>query len=161
MLALLSLGGNVGDRRATMDAAVAALAALPGTTVSARSPAYRSAPDGPIADQPWFANLAVVLTTTLDLPSLQAACRSIEASLGRDRTREIAWGPRTIDIDVIATGDGPATMTPPYGTFDERPFVVVPLADVAPEAVVAGRSVIDWAGGSNRSGLQRLDWPAP
>jgi 2-amino-4-hydroxy-6-hydroxymethyldihydropteridine diphosphokinase len=100
--ALLSLGGNVGDRKAAMDAAVERLAALPGTRVTARSPHYRTAPDGPVA-QDWFVNLAVAVETEMDATELAAACKRIEAALGRDRSREIPWGPRPVDIDVVAT----------------------------------------------------------
>lgn len=158
MLALLSLGGNVGDLRATMDAAVAALGGLPGTIVTARSPAYRSAPDGPVADQPPFVNLAVEISTALDISALSAACRDIEARLGRDRTAEIPWGPRPIDIDVVAVGRSRTDMSPPSGTFDERAFVIVPLADIAADAVVGGRPVGERAAGADRTELQRLDW---
>jgi 2-amino-4-hydroxy-6-hydroxymethyldihydropteridine diphosphokinase len=96
--ALLSLGGNIGERKALMDAAVVRLAALPATKIVARSSYYRSAPDGPVA-QDWFVNLAVTLTTQLSATDLAASCRAIEADLGRDRTKEISWGPRPIDID--------------------------------------------------------------
>lgn len=159
MLALLSLGGNLGDRQRLMDAAVEALAALPGTAVVAPSPAYRSDPDGPIADQPWFVNLAVALSTALDAPSLVRACRDIEAALGRERASEVAWGPRPIDIDVLATGTAWSAMAPLKGQMDDRPFVVVPLADIVPDAVVAGRSIADYAASADTAGLTRLDWP--
>ncbi len=157
--ALLSLGGNVGDRKAIMDAAVAAVAALPATTVAARSPYYRTEPDGPVV-QDWFVNLAVAVATEMDAAALAAACREIEASLGRDRTREIPWGPRTIDIDVIATGARDA-MVPAGGKLDRRPFVLVPLADIAPATVIAGSSVVSRARAAGSDGVERLGWPVP
>lgn len=159
MLALLSLGGNVGDRKATMDAALTAIAALPGTTVTARSSYYRTEPDGPVA-QPWFVNLAVAVTTELTPAALAAACKEIEADLGRDRTREIAWGPRPIDIDVVATGDATG-MAAAVGQLDARAFVLVPLAEIAGGAVVAGRTVAARAEESGTAGVERLDWPFP
>lgn len=157
--ALLSLGGNVGDRKATMDAAVARLAALPGTAVTARSPYYRTEPDGPV-EQAWFVNVAVAVRTEMDAAALAAACRDIEAALGRDRSNEIPWGPRPIDIDVIATGSG-LRMEPPAGRLDSRPFVLVPLADIAPAVVVAGSSVASHARSAGQAGVERLDWPVP
>lgn len=157
--ALLSLGGNVGDRKAAMDAAVAAIAALPGTTVTARSPYYRTAPDGPVA-QDWFVNLAVAVATEMDAVALTSACKRIEATLGRDRSREIPWGPRTVDIDVVASGAAEA-MTAPGGDFDTRPFVVIPLAAIAPDVTINGRSLRDHAARADAAGVERLDWPVP
>jgi 2-amino-4-hydroxy-6-hydroxymethyldihydropteridine diphosphokinase len=157
--ALLSLGGNIGDRRATMDAAVARLAALPGTAVVARSSYYRTEPDGPVV-QDWFVNLAVALTTDLDTAALIAACRQIEIDLGRDRASEIPWGPRPIDIDVIAIG-GEARMETVAGPLDRRAFVLVPLAEIAPATVIDGRSIGDHARATGAAGVERLDWAAP
>ena len=157
--ALLSLGGNMGDRRAMMDAAVSRIAALPGTRVTARSSYYRTAPDGPVA-QDWFVNLAVAVTTDLDAAALAVACRRIEADLGRDRTREIPWGPRPIDIDVIAVGTAGA-MEAPGGNLDRRQFVLVPLAEIAPATVIGGSSVASHASAAGRTGVERLDWPVP
>lgn len=156
MDALISLGGNVGDRRANMEAALGAIAALPGTKVLADSPCYRTEPDGPVA-QDWFVNLAVAVRTTLDADELAAACRAIEASLGRDRSREIPSGPRTIDIDVIATGRGDE-LAAAKGRLDTRPFVIVPLSDIAPSARIDGILLRDLARDADRSGIAELDW---
>jgi 2-amino-4-hydroxy-6-hydroxymethyldihydropteridine diphosphokinase len=152
--ALLSLGGNMGDRKALMDAAVERLAALPGTTVTARSSYYRTAPDGPI-EQDWFVNLAVAIRTDFDPAALAAACRQIEADLGWDRTREIPWGPRPIDIDVIAVGSAGA-MTPVGGSLDVRPFVLVPLAEIAPRTAIAGITLLEHAEAAGMAGVARL-----
>lgn len=142
----LSLGANVGDCKASLDAAVAAIGLLPGTRVLARSSYYRSAPDGPVQDQPAFINVAVEVSAP-GRETLAAACRKIEAALGRDRTREIPWGPRPIDIDVL--GD----------PLDARPFVLVPLAEIAPEAVFGGRRVASRTFDSGA--VERLEWPVP
>jgi 2-amino-4-hydroxy-6-hydroxymethyldihydropteridine diphosphokinase len=152
--ALLSLGGNMGDRRAIMEAAIALLAALPGTSITARSSFYRTEPDGPVV-QDWFVNLAVAVRTEFDAASLAAACRAIEAALGRDRSEEIPWGPRPIDIDVIATGDAGA-MTPVGGSLDVRPFVLVPLAEIAPRTAIAGITVLEHAEAAGMAGVARL-----
>lgn len=154
--ALLSLGGNVGDRKAAVDAAIAALGALPGTTVTARSAYYRTVPDGPVA-QPWFVNLAVAVMTELTPTALAAACKEIEAALGRDRTREIPWGPRPIDIDVVATGDS-REMTPPGDSFDARPFVLTPMAEIAGGVVIAGHTIDQRAQAAGSAGVEKLDW---
>lgn len=157
--ALLSLGGNVGDRKATMDAAVSRLAALPGTSVTARSSYYRTEPVGPVA-QPWFLNIAVAVSTGLSAEALAAACRDIETALGRDRSREIDWGPRPIDIDVVAFGTV-AEMHPTGGSLDARAFVLVPLAEIAPAVRVGGHTVAEHARGLDPAGVTRLDWPMP
>jgi 2-amino-4-hydroxy-6-hydroxymethyldihydropteridine diphosphokinase len=156
---LLSLGGNIGDRKATMDKAVDRLAATLGTTVTARSAYYRTRPDGPVA-QDWFVNLAVALRADMDVATLAAACRETEAELGRDRSGEIPWGPRTIDIDVVAVGKGLA-MDASGGKLDRRPFVLVPLAEIAPTVVIQGKTVADHARAAGAAGVERLDWPVP
>lgn len=157
--ALLSLGGNIGDRKATVDAAVTRIAALPGTVVSARSSYYRAEPAGPVA-QAWFLNIAIALTTQLDLAALAAACRAIESGLGRDRLREIPSGPRTIDIDVIAVGkDG--DLMPAGAELDERAFVLVPLQEIAARVAIAGITVAARLASAPATGVERLDWPLP
>jgi 2-amino-4-hydroxy-6-hydroxymethyldihydropteridine diphosphokinase len=148
--ALLSLGGNVGDRKAMIDAAVARLAALPGTKVHARSSYYRTEPVGPVV-QGWFLNIAVALETSLGFEPLAAACREIETDLGRDRSSEIPSGPRPIDIDVLTHGE--------IANPDDRAFVLVPLAEIAADALVAGVPVRDRLAGISTAGVEKLDWP--
>jgi 2-amino-4-hydroxy-6-hydroxymethyldihydropteridine diphosphokinase len=157
--ALLSLGGNMGDRKALMDAAVARLAALPATRVTARSPYFRTTPDGPVV-QDWFVNLAVAVRTDMDADALAAACRQIEADLGRDRAREIPWGPRPIDIDVIAFGHG-KTMHAAGGALDTRRFVQIPLSHVANGVVIDGVTVVHAVAEAEQIDVERLDWPVP
>lgn len=157
--AWLSLGGNIGDRKALMDAAVERLAALPGTRVTARSPYFRTAPDGPV-EQDWFVNLAVAVRTDMSAGDLAGACREIEAALGRDRSREIPWGPRPIDIDVVAFGrDG--VMEPYGGEMDTRLFVQIPLSHLASPPVTPGVASAPSAAKAPESGVVRLDWPVP
>jgi 2-amino-4-hydroxy-6-hydroxymethyldihydropteridine diphosphokinase len=151
-LALLSLGGNLGDRRQLMDAAVDRIARIPNTRVVARSSYYKTAPDGPIA-QDWFLNIGVSVETDLSRHELADACRKIEAELGRDRAREISWGPRTMDIDVVLYGD--------ELELDERPFVVVPFAEIAPDLTVGGDALASMAARVNQGGVEKLDWPLP
>ena len=148
--ALLSLGGNLGDRKALMDEAVARLAALPGVRLTARSAYYRTAPDGPVA-QPWFLNIAVALTTELPRAELAAACRAIETVVGRDRSREIPWGPRPMDIDVVAYGE--------TADIDRRAFVIIPAAEVAADFRVGPATLAALAASADTIGVDKLDWP--
>jgi 2-amino-4-hydroxy-6-hydroxymethyldihydropteridine diphosphokinase len=150
--ALLSIGSNRGDRKALVDAAVTRLAALPCTSLRARSSYYRTEPVGPVK-QAWFLNIAVALRTELTLEALAAACRTIEADLGRDRTREIPSGPRPIDIDVLTHGD---TAKP-----DDRAFVLVPLAEIASDAPIAGVPVRERLAKVGTAGVAKLPWSPP
>ncbi len=155
--AWLSLGGNIGDRKAAIDSAVARLAELPGTAVTARSLYYRTVPVGPVA-QDWFVNIVVAVRTDLDAESLREACRTIESALGRDRAREISWGPRVIDIDVLASSDEPGALAHrdlAYG------YVIVPLAEIAPSLVIGGRTVAEYRTDADGAGVTKLDWPVP
>jgi 2-amino-4-hydroxy-6-hydroxymethyldihydropteridine diphosphokinase len=154
--AWLSLGGNIGDRKRAMDEAVARLGQLPGTRVTARSAYYRTAPVGPVT-QDWFVNLCVAIETGLDERALREACRTIEAAMGRDRAKEISWGPRVVDIDVIARSDQPDA---PAHRELTRGYVIVPLAEIAPSLVIGGRRVEDIAA-AEVTGVQKLDWLVP
>ncbi len=132
MKAWLGIGSNIGDMAATLDRAVAALGAVPGIAVLARSSDYRTPPWGK-TDQPWFLNGALAIETTLSPHALLDACQGIERDLGR--VREERWGPRIIDIDVLAY-DGAAVdderLVLPHRYVRERAFVLVPLAEIAP-----------------------------
>ena len=122
----------------------------------ARSSYYRTVPDGPVAEQPWFLNIAVALETTLAPEALAKACREIETALGRDRTREVSWGPRPMDIDVIAYG---GIEDIEAGDFDRRPFVIIPAAEVAPKFRVGGETLAALAAAAVATGVEKLDWP--
>ena len=102
--ALLALGGNVGDVRSTLDRAVAALCDGAELRLVARSSDYRTPPWG-VEDQPPFINCAIVAATDLAPPALLDRAQRIERQFGRDRPRERRWGPRPLDIDLIAYDD--------------------------------------------------------
>jgi 2-amino-4-hydroxy-6-hydroxymethyldihydropteridine diphosphokinase len=155
--AWLSLGGNIGDRKAAMDEAVERLGHLAGTRVAARSSYYRTVPVGPV-EQDWFVNLCVALRTELDDGALRAACRAIEAVMGRDRAKEISWGPRVVDLDVIARSD---RLDAPAHRELARGYVIVPLAEIAPDLVMGGRTVREILADANVTGVERLDWVVP
>jgi len=155
--AWLSLGGNIGDRKAAMDEAVARIGRRPGTAVTARSSYYRTAPVGPVA-QDWFVNICVAIRTTLDEAALRDACRTVETSMGRDRTKEISWGPRIVDIDVIARSDSAGAA--PHRELT-RGYVIVPLAEIAAELRIAGRTVSSLAADADVAGVEKLGWDVP
>lgn len=129
----LGLGTNQGDRLALLQTAIARLAALGTVTVS---PVYETAPVG-LVDQPDFWNVVLRLDTALGPHELLAETQRIESNLGRVRT--VRWGPRTIDIDMLlfdtVVVDTP-TLTLPHPRLHERLFVLVPLLDVWPEAML-------------------------
>lgn len=152
----LSLGSNVGDARANVARAVEALAAA-GARVVARSPDYRTAPWGPVA-QDWFVNACVVVDTDLAPADLLTLCKGIEREIGR--TAGVRWGPRVVDVDVL-TYDGLELALPgltvPHPQMLQRAFVLVPLADVAPDLTVRGERVADAAARVGHEGVVRLD----
>jgi len=136
--AYVGLGANLGDAAAALDAAVAALAALPGTRLAACSPRYRTAPVD--ATGPDYLNAVAALDTDLSAEALLAALHEIELRHGRERPYRNA--PRTLDLDLLLHGDtridGPR-LAVPHPRLHERAFVLVPLADLAPDLVVPGR----------------------
>jgi 2-amino-4-hydroxy-6-hydroxymethyldihydropteridine diphosphokinase len=156
--ALIALGGNVGDVRATLDRAVALLCDGETVRLRARSSDYRTPPWG-IAEQPPFVNLCIAVDTELAPRALLARAQAIESRLGRDRTTEQRWGPRPIDIDLIAyddvVADDPA-LTLPHPLWRERGFVVVPLAEIAPEHVIGGQRVRDALAQVDRNRIEKL-----
>jgi len=137
--AYIALGSNLREPRRQLRAAFAALAQLPGSELIARSSLYRSAPVG-YADQPDFVNAAAALRTTLHARELLDALLAIERAHGR--VREFPNAPRTLDLDIALYGDQ-VIETPglsvPHPRLHQRAFVVVPLAEIAPLAVVPGR----------------------
>ena len=139
--ACIGLGANLGDAAQTLRDAFEALAALPHTTLRARSQLY-STPAWGNLDQPAFVNAAALLETTLSGPDLLDALLSIERGFGRVRAPGVHWGPRTLDLDLLLYGeqviDLPQLQVPhPY--LHERAFALLPLAEIAPEAVIPGR----------------------
>jgi len=161
--ALLALGSNLGDRKALVDEALARLSLLPRSKLGRRSSYYRTAPVGPVR-QEWFLNVAAILHTGLDPATLLTSCHAIEAALGRRRQAEIYWGPRPIDIDLIAFADmrsaGPFPRLP-HPRFAERAFVLVPLAEIAADLRIEGRSIGDYLAAVDTSGVAKLDWAVP
>jgi 2-amino-4-hydroxy-6-hydroxymethyldihydropteridine diphosphokinase len=128
----LSLGSNIGDREANLKSAIHALPAA-GIRVARVSPVYETEPVD-YTSQRWFLNLVVEAQTELLPLRLLARTARIERELGR--TRSIAKGPRTIDIDILFYGNAvvhAATLEIPHPRLAERRFVLAPLADLAPD----------------------------
>ena len=139
--AVLGLGSNMGDKRGNLDAAIAMLGERGDIRIVARSRDYRSAPWG-VTDQDWFVNACVAVATALCPRDLLARCQDVERRLGR--VRLVHWGPRVIDVDILLYRDrviAEPDLVVPHPRIAERGFVLVPLADVAPDALVAGRPV--------------------
>jgi len=156
--ALVALGGNVGDARATLDRAVAALCDGEAVRLIARSSDYRTPPWG-VEDQAPFVNLCLLVSTALSPHALLERGLAVERMLGRDRAHERRWGPRPVDVDVLAYDDlrlDDPGLTLPHPRLFERAFVLVPLAEIVPDRVIAGVRVADALTRVDAGGIERL-----
>jgi 2-amino-4-hydroxy-6-hydroxymethyldihydropteridine diphosphokinase len=144
--AVLSLGANLGDRAGAIRAALAALA---DDGLVARSTLYETPPWGPV-EQPPYLNAVAVVRGPRDAAGWLARAHELEQAAGR--TREVRWGARTLDVDVVAvTGDDgepvlsdDPQLTLPHPRAHERAFVLVPWASLDPTAVLPGHGrVVD------------------
>ena len=156
--ALLAFGGNVGDARTTLHRAVASFCDGGGIRLLARSADYRTPPWG-VADQAPFINLCVKVATALSPQALLQHAHAVERAYGRDRAREVRWGPRTVDIDLLAYDDvslDTPELTLPHPRLLQRAFVLVPLADIAPEQLIGGVKVRDALARLETAGIERL-----
>lgn len=143
--AVVSLGSNLGNRLESLQSAIDALADTPGLKVKAVSPVYETEPWGvdPGSQSTYF-NAVVVVKTTLPPGSLLERGHAIEEAL--ERVRDERWGPRPIDVDIVAyqgvVSDDPK-LTLPHPRAHERAFVLVPWHDIDPAAEVPGHGAID------------------
>jgi 2-amino-4-hydroxy-6-hydroxymethyldihydropteridine diphosphokinase len=156
--AFIALGGNVGDVPATFDQAIAIMCDSGGMRITARSSDYRTPPWG-VTNQPPFINAVIAVSTTLGPHALLMRAQACERALGRDRAKERHWGPRTIDLDILAYDNlalNDATLTLPHPHLFERAFVLVPLAEIAPDRVIAGIRVGDALKRVDASGIEKL-----
>jgi 2-amino-4-hydroxy-6-hydroxymethyldihydropteridine diphosphokinase len=138
---VLALGGNVGDKAATLRKALSALGAEPDIALTAVSRLYRTAPWGK-TDQDWFVNACALGLTSLAPEALLERIKALEVELGRTPTER--WGPRVIDIDLIAYDDislKTERLTLPHPELFNRAFVLAPLAEIAPDLIIGGRRV--------------------
>lgn len=140
----IALGANLGDRESYLASALGAIRGLPHTRLARVSSLYETSPVGPV-DQGMFLNAAAELRSALGPEMLLGGLLGIEAALGRKR--DVRWGPRVIDLDILLCEDreqhAPPLLVIPHPMLRTRPFVLVPLAEIAPDAVCPpdGRTV--------------------
>ena len=140
MRAYVGLGANLGEREPTIRRALELLAGTAGVDVTRVSTLRETEPWGPVA-QPRFLNGVAELETSLDPQTLVGVLLDVERRLGRVRDGE-RWGPRSIDLDLLLHGDTELDvpgLTLPHPRLYERRFVLEPLAELAPDALVPGR----------------------
>lgn len=158
----LSLGGNLGDPASAMGEALRLLDADGGTEVIAVSSLYRTPPWGKL-DQPDFLNVAVEIRTNRTPRAFLDLCLDAERRLKRERRER--WGPRLIDIDVLLFGSlslHEPGLDIPHPRMTERAFVLVPLAEIAPDLEIGGKPIAFYLDTLDHAGIERLpsgrDW---
>lgn len=152
----LSLGGNLDDPAKTMAAALRMVDADPQTEVAAVSSLYRTPPWGKL-DQPDFLNCAAEISTSHSPRELLDLCLEAERKL--KRVRQERWGPRLVDIDILAFGDRvihEAGLEVPHPRLFERAFVLVPLTEIAPNFAAGGVRASERLPLVDRAGIEKL-----
>ena len=155
---LIALGGNVGDVRATFRKAIANICGMAQAALVARSSDYATPPWGN-EQQARFINACIEIDTPLDPHALLFVLHKVEQKFGRERAKERRWGPRTLDLDLIAYDDASidqVELTLPHPRLFERAFVLVPLAEIAPDRVIRGRRVGEALKDLSTEGIERL-----
>lgn len=153
----IALGSNLGDSRKTLEAAIKILGNTPGIILERQSSWYKTLPIGP--PQPAYLNGCVLLRVQLTAPELLETLLAIEAKFGRVRRER--WGPRTLDLDVLLFDnlilDTP-TLQLPHPRMRERAFVLVPLAEIAPDWVepISGKAIVQLLHAVDCGGVCRL-----
>ena len=154
----IALGSNLNDPRAQVESGLKHLARLPQSTWRGASSLYRTPPMGP-APQPDYINAVAVLDTRLDAHALLDELLAIERAHGRVRGAD-RWGPRTLDLDILLFGKtilSDARLTLPHPGITERAFVLLPLAELAPDLIVPGKGPLrDLVRACDVSGIERL-----
>lgn len=155
--ACIGLGSNLDDPVRQVDSALSELADLPLTRLLRHSSLYRSAPMGP-ADQPDYVNAAALLETALEPLELLDALQAIEAAHGRRRM--LRWGPRTLDLDLLAYGDlslAHPRLVLPHPGIGERAFVLVPMAEIVPDMMIPGVGALAVAAAAVSDQVERIN----
>jgi 2-amino-4-hydroxy-6-hydroxymethyldihydropteridine diphosphokinase len=162
--AFIAFGGNVGDARDTITHAIETFCDGDKVRLVASSSDYRTPPWG-VTDQPPFINACIEIETALAPHQLLERAHDVERAFGRDRASERHWGPRTLDIDLLTYGDirlDDPDLVLPHPRLFERAFVLVPLAEIAPDRIIAGQRIRDACRGVDSSGIEKLsDIAAP
>ncbi|MHA7154486.1 2-amino-4-hydroxy-6-hydroxymethyldihydropteridine diphosphokinase [Arthrobacter sp. TMN-50] len=144
---VLALGSNLGDSHSTLSLAVADLVDSPLVRLREVSPVVRSSPVGGPAEQPDYLNMVIEVETDLDPYAFLAHCQAVENK--HQRSRDVRWGPRTLDVDIITFGDytsGDERLTIPHPRAAERAFVLQPWAWMDSTARLGGRLVTELVG---------------
>src|SRR3954447_13331003 len=159
--AVLSLGSNLGERLASLQGAVNALADTPDVWITEVSPVYETEPVDAPAGSETFLNAVVLIDTTLAATRLLDRAHAIEDAFGRDRSDGQENAPRTLDVDLIVVGDRRGhddTLRLPHPRAAERAFVLQPWYDVEPDAVIPEAGAIaDLLEKTDRSGITKRD----
>ena len=155
---VFGIGSNLGDSASILQGAVADLDAIDGLEITAASGLYETDPVGG-PEQGVFLNAVRLGLTSLDNDAVLAAAQAVEQQW--HRVREVRWGPRTLDVDILAIDDDVCDdprLTIPHPLAHERGFVLVPWLEVDPDAHIVGRgSVADLVGQLDTSGVRRTD----
>lgn len=155
--ALIGLGSNMGDKAANIRHAIGLLTDAGDIRLVRASRLYRTPPWG-VLEQDWFVNACVAVATDLGPHELLARCLGVEDTM--KRVRQERWGPRVIDVDVLAyrnvTLDDPE-LTLPHPRIVERAFVLLPLRDVAPGLMIAGHGLDRWIAALDTAGVEPIE----
>lgn len=156
-LCAIALGSNLGDSRTLVKSALKTLAATPNVHIQSTSSWYQTAPVGP--PQPDFINGCTILQVQMPPQSVLATLLQIEAQFGR--TRQVRWGPRSLDLDLLLYDDlilDTPTLQIPHPRMRDRAFVLVPLAEIAPNWIepVSGKAIAELVQAVDCSGVHRL-----
>ena len=158
-IAVVGLGANLGDAKASVLAALGVLDLLPSTQLLRASKLYRTAAWGQ-TEQPDFINAVAMLKTGLGARALLDRLLAIERDFGRIRTVDERWGPRTLDLDLLLFGDAVIDepgLQVPHAHLHERAFALLPLADIAPELTIPGRgNVAELASAMASDGIEAV-----
>ncbi len=154
---IIALGSNLGDKAANLDTAIGLLTAPGDIRLVARSRNYATEPWGK-TDQDWFVNACISVATELSARALLGRCQEIERHMGRVATEK--WGPRIIDLDLLMYRDSVVAepdLVLPHPHIKDRAFVLAPLMDVAPEAMLGRRSVRELYEAIDLGGVRPLE----
>ncbi|MGM4987096.1 2-amino-4-hydroxy-6-hydroxymethyldihydropteridine diphosphokinase [Tardiphaga sp. 841_E9_N1_2] len=155
---LIALGGNVGDVRTTFRKAIGNICGMTQAALIERSADYSTPPVGDVP-QDHFVNAAIEIETELDPHALLFTLHRIEHKFGRNRVAEGHWGPRPLDLDMIAYDDvviAKPELHLPHPRATTRAFVLVPLAEIAPDRVIAGKTVAEHLKALSTDGIEKL-----
>lgn len=155
--AWIALGSNQGDSAVILTTALDGIAALPASRLLACSHRYRTAPVGG-PEQPDFLNAVCLIETQLSAADLLSHLQRLESDAGR--VRHERWGPRTLDLDIIAYDDleqQDPKLTLPHPRAHQRAFVLHPLAELTPQLRLQGKTVSDWLVSVTDQAIERLE----